>query len=190
MEFLYFTIIDLSLFFVSLEFERLTKMEIWLPIKDFPNYEVSSEGRVRNKHGRVLRPGTNNLGYPVVTLSDGHRRCTKTVHRLVALTFYDTDGTGLVVDHIDGDKQHNHISNLEFCSSGENNARAYKTGLRQPARQHDHPTCKKVRVVETGKVYKSIAECARSIGANKRHITDCLHGRLKRHHGFHYEYAD
>ena len=165
-------------------------MEVWLPIKEFPNYEVSSEGRVRNSDGFILHPGINNLGYPVVSLSDGQRRYTRSVHRLVALAFYDTDGKSLVVDHIDGNKQNNHISNLEFCSSGENNSRAYKTGLKKPALQYDHPTCKKVRVVETGKVYRSIAECARSIGANKRHITDCLHGRLKRHHGFHYEYAD
>lgn len=168
-------------------------MELWRTIKSYPNYEVSSDGRVRNrKTGRVLKPGINTNGYPVVVLSNEEKKHqTKTVHRLVASTFYDClDADSKVIDHIDGNKQNNHISNLEFCTSGENNRRAYATGLRKPSKPYNHPRSQPVKIVETGEIFRSTCECARAIGANRRHISDCLHGRLNTHHGYHYVYAN
>ena len=165
-------------------------MELWITIDEFPNYEVSSEGRVRNKNTRLLlKPSLNSNGYPIVVLSDGHNnRKTRTVHRLVATAFYDCPNKNiLVVDHIDGNKSNNHVSNLEFCTSGENNLRAYAAGLKKPARPYNQSNNVSVRVVETGEIYSSINACARAIGANRRHIGDCLSGRIKSHHGFHYE---
>ena len=108
-------------------------------------------------------------------------------HQLVADNFYAGDHTGRVVDHIDGNKTNNFIANLEYCNSSENNARAYALGLKKPAKPYNQPTCKKIRVVETGETFNSIAECARCTGGNRRHISDCLNGRLKSHNGFHYE---
>lgn len=166
-------------------------MELWLPIKDFSGYEVSSDGRVRNSRtGQVLTPGFNTNGYYIVCLWRNGKQHTKTVHRLVASTFYDMVDDRLVVDHVDGNKTNNHISNLEFCSSGENNRRAYALGLKKAVRQYDHPRNKKIRVVETGEVFRSISECARAIGGSRRHIGDCLHGRILTHHGYHYEFVD
>lgn len=52
------------------------------------------------------------------------------------------------------------------------------------------PYRKPVRVVETGVVYPSVQECARSIGGDQPIITACLKGRHKTHHGYHYEWAD
>ena len=44
-------------------------MEIWLPIKDFPKYAVSSDGRVKNAiTGKILKPGYNPKGYQIVSL--------------------------------------------------------------------------------------------------------------------------
>lgn len=47
----------------------------------------------------------------------------------------------------------------------------------------------RVRIVETGEVFDSIRECARSINGDQPTITACLKGRHKTHHGYHYEYV-
>ena len=163
-------------------------MELWVSIKNFPNYEVSSHGRVRNiKTGRILKPGVNKHGYEIVALSNSFERKTSAVHRLVADNFYDGDHENLVVDHVDTNKRNNFIANLEFCTSGENNRRAYATGLKTPVPAYNQPTNRKVKIVETGEVFNSINECARYINGNHRHISDCLNGKLKTHKNFHYK---
>lgn len=50
------------------------------------------------------------------------------VQRLVALTYIPTDDTTMDVDHIDGDKLNNHVSNLQWLSRSENIAKAFKQG--------------------------------------------------------------
>lgn len=61
--------------------------EIWRTITEAPNYEISSEGRVRNKKtGRVLK--LHSIGkVPIVTLMDGGFRLTRSVPKLVEQTF-------------------------------------------------------------------------------------------------------
>lgn len=52
------------------------------------------------------------------------------------------------------------------------------------------PYKKSVRVVETGEIFSSIRECARAIGGNQATISECLNGRHKSHHGYHYEWVE
>ena len=62
-------------------------MEIWLPIKDFENYEISSWGRIRNKKGQILSPYKNHKGYLKIGLAKDGKDHKKRIHRLVAETF-------------------------------------------------------------------------------------------------------
>lgn len=167
-------------------------MELWLPIERHPNYEASSDGRIRNRiTGRILKPGVNPNGYFIVVIPDENNiRRTRLVHRLVAETFYDHTDPSLIINHIDGDKRNNHLYNLEFCTYSENNLHAYKSGLKKPIKPYNQPASKKVKIVETGEVFESISACARHINGNRRHISDCLHGRIMSHCGYHYEYVD
>lgn len=110
-------------------------MEIWLKIKnddgDDSRYEVSNEGRVRNvKTGRVINGRLNkkNEGYRRVNINGKDEY----VHRLVAKTFYDCDRPNLQVNHIDGNKTNNALSNLEWVTRKENTNRAFDPGARYP----------------------------------------------------------
>ena len=157
-------------------------MELWVSVKENEDYEVSSNGRVRNvKTNRIMKTFTNSRGYEQVCLRKNKEQTTKKVHRLVADSFYDGDHEGYDVNHIDGNKSNNHISNLEFCTRKENINHAFQTGLKKPSRQ------KKVRVLETGAVYESIRECARSIGCDQSIICQCLSGKMRSANGYHFE---
>lgn len=93
-------------------------IEVWLDVKDNPNYEVSNMGQVRNKRtGRYLAQHLNREGgYLRVTIDGRH----KYVHRLVAAAFYDCDDETLEVNHIDGDKMNNCLPNIEWSTRQDN----------------------------------------------------------------------
>lgn len=164
-------------------------METWKTADGYPDYEVSTAGRVKKKStGKVLTSTVDSRGYPAVTIfSDGKQR-TKNVHRLVAETFIPNPDDKLTVNHKDGNKRNNHISNLEWNTLSENVKHAYATGLKKRPDNCGSPK-RKVRIVETGEVYESIGECARAIGGDQAHICNCLSGRYHTHKGYHFEDA-
>ena len=158
-------------------------MEVWRQIEKYPNYDASSEGRIRNrKTGRILKTNTSETGYERLSLSKNSHQTTERVHRIIADTFIDGDHTGLDVNHIDGDKSNNCIDNLEFCTRQENIQHAFRTGLSHGSRK------KAVRIIETGEEFDSTNECAIAIGADRTQIKDCLHGKCKTYKGLHFEY--
>ena len=156
------------------------EIEKWKVIEDFPSYEVSDQGRVRNKKTKHVRAFSNNHGYLQVDLYPGQK--TKTVHRLVADAFLGKH-PGMQVNHIDGNKSNNHVSNLEWCSSSENNQHAYNANLRNPPKE------KQVRIIETGETFRSITKCAEAIGGNIQNVSACLNKKRASCNGLHFEYA-
>ena len=86
-------------------------------------YQVSDQGRVRQGRGvysRVLSQTKTNVGYLVVSLSDGTGFKRKYVHRLVAEAFMLNHAKGAEVNHINGDKTDNRLVNLEWVTHREN----------------------------------------------------------------------
>lgn len=92
-------------------------------------YEVTKEGLVYAKHlNKYLKPYNNGLGYKAIKLVVENKRKQFYVHRLVAERFLG-ETRGKVVNHIDGDKSNNSVSNLEICSQKENQQHAFKSKL-------------------------------------------------------------
>jgi plasmid maintenance system antidote protein VapI len=95
------------------------------PIQDAPGYSVSDCGKVFSKRGEVLSH-INAKGYRQIKIGNyGAKR----LHRLVASAFIENPFQLKEVNHIDGDKLNNHVSNLEWCSRKQNMAHAFATGL-------------------------------------------------------------
>jgi hypothetical protein len=162
--------------------------ELWIDIDGYPNYIISSNGRVKNKStGRILKPRPATNGYLRVCLydKDGQRR-DLLIHRLGANAFYDGDHDGLDVNHIDGQKDNNFIGNLEWATRSENLKHAYRTKLRDSP----HNRCKAIKIVETGEIFKSVRECARYLGVSHSNISLCLNGFQKTCRGYHFETID
>ena len=96
-------------------------MEDWKTIAEFPNYDVSSLGNIRNNNtGRPLKIGVKSGYYHVSLVNDTNRKTFK-VHRLVALAFIENPEHKLEVNHKDKNKLNSCISNLEWMTRRENN---------------------------------------------------------------------
>ena len=103
-------------------------LEIWRQIKDYPRYSVSNLGRVKNNDtDKVLKGYADYKGYQRVCIHCRGERIRKDlkVHRLVAEAFVPNPDNKPQVNHIDGNKQNNAASNLEFCTNQENQLHAY-----------------------------------------------------------------
>ena len=82
-------------------------------------------GIIRNPFGRELKQSKTFNGYLTVTVEGKRRK----VHRLILMTATNCDGEGLQVNHIDGNKLNNNLSNLEWCTCKENIKHSNVTGL-------------------------------------------------------------
>ena len=95
--------------------------ERWVVVADFPAYAVSTLGRVRRRiTGVVLRPSPKPSGYVMVNLYRDKKSHTKTVHRLVAQAFLRPVPGSEIVNHINGVKFDNRLSNLEWATYSHN----------------------------------------------------------------------
>lgn len=162
-------------------------------------YKIFEDGSVVSyKRGRTITdtPQTTlkqqvskgTRGYCQVDLG----KKTVKVHRLVALAFIPTIEGKTQVNHIDGNKQNNHVSNLEWCDNGENQVHAYATGLAKPMRGDDNPYWEneekyvwlnKRRVVEAYDVhmnkigvFKSLGDASRNLNIDLSTINRAMQG--------------
>lgn len=94
---------------------------------DYTIYEDGSiESYKRSNTPKKLTPYIDRVGYMSIALNT-HEKWF--IHRLVATLFIDNPKNLPCVNHIDGNKQNNHYTNLEWCTHAENSKHAYDKGL-------------------------------------------------------------
>lgn len=154
--------------------------ETWKTIKEFPDYEVSTYGNVRNvKTGRILKPVIKNKqqNYLRVQLFNNGKSQKLFIHVLVAKAFIpDTgrnpDGTIMVghhqVNHRDENKQNNNVLNLEWTDYKYN--LAYSNML------------KKVQCIETGVSYESAYAAERALNLRINSISRQISPKCRQKH--------
>lgn len=111
-------------------------VEIWKSIPSLNNkYEASNIGRFRNAETKkILKQFENVHGYMVLQARpEKNKTVNIRIHQAVAEAFLGKRPDGYVVNHKDGNKHNNHIENLEYVTSGENNQHALDNGLRHKA---------------------------------------------------------
>lgn len=183
--------------------------EIWKEIKGYEGlFAVSNLGRVKSlarrvsnhtnsiyKPERIIKHQFNHKGYPVVRLSGmGKAKKTFSIHRLVAKSFIPNPENKPQVNHIDGNKQNNHVKNLEWCTNQENQIHAVKMGLNDHSKYESGRPKRKVNQIDisTGKIIKtfnSIADASRVFHTSN--IGECCRGKYGRKTvcGYKWEFA-
>lgn len=119
--------------------------EIFKPSAVFPDcYDVSNYGNVKSYHGKgkILKPSKSKNGYLMVILSEYGASKGMSVHRLVALSFIGECPIGCAVNHKDGNKQNNLLTNLEYVTYSENSLHAIASGLQIHATGANHGSAK------------------------------------------------
>jgi hypothetical protein len=166
--------------------EGLGKMEVWGIIKNYPNYEVSTKGNIRNiKTLNILKSSLRN-GYPSVSLSKEGKAKTVNIHRIVASVFLGEKD--LIINHKDGDKTNNSLENLEWVSYKDNAIHALENKLTKT-----HPnkvgqyTLKDQELI---KEYSSIIEASKETGISDKHIGSVCRGNRKSTGGYVWKYID
>lgn len=100
----------------------------------FTSKEVLPNGASRERHfeKQLIKIGVtrNQQGYYQVRLG-GRKGKTLVLHRLLAEAFVPNPNSYKVVNHKDGDKGNCSITNLEWCTSSDNNRHAYEIGLKE-----------------------------------------------------------
>lgn len=127
-------------------------MEIWKSIDFGTIYEISNLGRVRSKDfydswnrlrkGRILIHTLDKRGYPRIRLSFNNLRASFRIHRLVAKYFINNIDNLPQVNHIDGIKTNNIVSNLEWCNNSHNQKHAIINNLKITKKGKESPKYK------------------------------------------------
>lgn len=130
-------------------------------IPGYSRYLINKDGVVVNKETGESRCGrVDSRGYVSISVKrDNGKTQSSGIHRLLGLAFLhpEVDVTNLVINHLDGVKTNNDLSNLEWCTCMENTHHAGRLGLTMFCRPVE------VRNAETGdvKLYPSANMCAK-----------------------------
>lgn len=154
-------------------------------------YEVSSFGNIRKASTKRLTKLTiSTVGYPVFSvrgdLLDPPRPRSKRfpiyVHTCVALSFIPNPRNLREINHIDGNKANNKVSNLEWCTHAENMEHAGKRGL---CKGYNHKPVVQIKDGEIVEEYNSIEDASRKTGINAS-LIGCVARQFVNKYGAHY----
>jgi hypothetical protein len=177
-----FSMAEFIKFVQSISTEEQLQNEDWLPLKGFEDeYYISSYGRIISlpKTKKLNHRSTFQLrkltktskGYLYINLCKDGKKEMFGVHRLVLLTFSPVENTELQVNHKNGKKDCNLLSNLEWVTPHENIQHAHDTGLCDNA----VALCAfKIRAEKEGKkqIFRSMNEASRQLSISYGVIRD------------------
>lgn len=107
-------------------------MELFKVIDEFPQYQISNLGNIKNSKGELLVIGRrkSNSGYIQVRLYDNGKYHYRYLHRLIAKSFIPNPNNYRTINHINGNKLDNRIQNLEWASDEMQQRHAFIFGLK------------------------------------------------------------
>lgn len=187
--------------------------EIWKDIKGYEGkYQISNYGRVKSLQRNLKYIDSKKIteklkgtfvgkrGYARIELSKDGINKKYSVHRLVAQAFIPNPNKKLEVNHINGIKTDNRVSNLEWVTSKENQIHAIKYGLQRPSLKQKRVAseyCKKNKIKALLQYdldgnfirkWESAVEVEKELKINRKNISQCVTGRNHTAGGFIWKY--
>lgn len=189
--------------------------EEWKDIKDFEGlYQISNYGRVKSLGRMIKHDGSysgyisikecirkarrDKHGYWYLNLNKNSVSKTKKLHRLVAEHFLEKVHGKEQVNHIDGNKDNNAISNLEYCTPSENNKHAFKIGLKKIWNKNLYGKANSnTRIIKQYDIngdfikrFDCIADASRELGIKYNMIFRVCKGTRKQTHNYIFVYDE
>lgn len=182
-------------------------MEKWADVVDYEGiYMISNYGRLKHLsysiyglnadridvETKIRKPNLMNKGYYCYELWKNNKRKVYLLHRLLAIAFIPNPNNLPQINHKDGDKRNNNISNLEWCTAKENTVHAFRVlGRVSPQKGrcgkdccHSKPVCALNKNGEVIMVFESMQEAYRQTGIMESGISSCINGKQKTAGGF------
>lgn len=157
-------------------------------IKDYENlYEINPDGTVISLiKGKIKKDWKQKDGYRLIGLFKNKVRTCFYVHRLVAEVYLPKIESKDFVNHKDGNKANNHVSNLEWVTKSENSKHSFEIGT-QSNKGENHPMAQlneeKVKDIRqkfaTGQYKRK--ELAEMFGVKKNTIEKIINRKLWKH---------
>ena len=146
------------------------------------NYQISIMGRFKNSKGIIMENyKPHHSGY----IFCGVNKEKYLLHRLVAFAFLENLENKQIVNHIDGNKTNNSVSNLEWCTIAENNQHAIDTGLKKIYKR------KIIQYTIDGELVKEFNSIVEAVNETKiGTIKHVLHKKQNTAGGFIWKYLD
>lgn len=179
--------------------------DIWKPMFGFESfYLVSMSGKIKSLRytfkNKLLNGYKNKKGYIRLTIKGEHNNTNVAAHRMIAKTFIPNPDNKPSVNHKNGIKHDNRVSNLEWCTQRENELHSYRTLGKNPNKTNlgkFGELNKKSIVVdvfnkETGMFLFShigVNDLAKKIGGDSSGISMNLKGVRHSHKGYVFKYG-
>lgn len=147
-------------------------MERWKQIKDFPDYEISTNGYVKsfkNNKERILKNLKNHNNHLYVELRHNNERRVKKIHRLMAEAFIPNPENKPFVRHLNDIPDDNRLENLAWGDHMDNVNDAINNG------KFDYLS-KPIIAIKNDKIikYRSIMSASRDLGIKRYNIESCI----------------
>mgnify|MGYP002814111959 CR=1 FL=1 len=163
--------------------------EVWAVCRN-ENYHISSLGRLRRRTsargavvGKILKFRPDKDGYLRFKVYSPWSRYVLRIHREVAHAFLGPCPEGKEVNHQDGDKTNNRVTNLEYVTQQENLAHATRNGLKAKGEQNGYSkyTEKEIRIMKSMAMTMRPSEVADCLGLPRTTVWGVVSGKAWKH---------
>ena len=169
--------------------------ETWKTITDFPNYDISNYGNVKNIITNKLLRIPHNDGYKCISLRHNGKDKSFKIHRLVAIAFIENPENKSDVNHKDKNKGNNKVSNLEWMTRKENNIHRcqnskIKTNKNKQLNRIDSNTdevLEQYNSIEDAAIWAFNNNLTKNTHNGRNSIGNCINGLGKSSYGYKWE---
>lgn len=163
-------------------------MEIWKDIDGYEGiYQISNKGNVRsldrilsnNRYikGINLKPKYDKDGYCSVVLSKNGVQKHRRVHQLVCMAFVENPNSYTMINHKNGIRDDNDVTNLEWCDNSYNQWHRCHVNNNPPNNDYKKKQVKAIFLNGEEHLFDSVTLCSEWFGVSRTSIERKLKGK-------------